>query len=401
MIVPLLPPTTLPQCHDAAAAGLAGARTAAPAYRRAALALATIVLVAGCATRPVAHGPERRPADVRAEIVRLMPTAAKDRSGWASDITAAFAALGIEPDTSNLCAALAVIDQESNFIVDPPVAGLGRIARAEIDRRAAQHDIPQLLVRAALALSSSNGRSYADRIASARTELELSVVYEDFIGRVPLGQRLFADANPVHTAGPMQVSVEFAEREVRARPYPYTLQDSVRHELFTRRGGVYFGIAHLLGYPADYDRMIYRFADFNAGFYASRNAAFQNAVSQASGIPLALDGDLIAYDGDKPGSTELAVRTLGKRLDTSDAAIHRALALGESAEFEQTRLYADLYALAEKSERHPLPRAMLPSIALKSPKITRKLTTEWYATRVDERYRQCLAKAPRSAAGRP
>lgn len=355
--------------------------------------LAALALLGGCATPQQPRGPERRPADVRAEIVRLMPATVPDRQGWATDIYAAFTALEVEPSTSHVCATLAVTAQESGFVVDPPVPGLGRIARAEIDRRAESHHIPQLLVRGALALSSSDGRSYADRIAAARTERDLSLTYEDMIGRVPLGKRLFADSNPVRTAGPMQVSVDFAEQHARRHAYPYAIDGSIRHEVFSRRGGMYFGIAHLLAYPVDYDRMLYRFADYNAGFYASRNAAFQNAVSAASGIPLAFDGDLVDYAGKEPGQTERAVRSLARRLDLDDTRIHRDLERGESKDFPGTRTYQRVFELADRLEGKPLPRAMVPRIALESPKITRKLTTEWFANRVDQRYRQCLARA--------
>lgn len=356
------------------------------------LALFALSIVLGGCAAPGQTTRERTPVEVRAQIVRLLPPQTVDREGWAIDIQVALAALDIEPATRNLCATLAVAGQESTFISDPAVPGLGRIAREEIDRRAADHHVPQFVVRTALALRSSTGASYADRIAKVRTERELSLVYEDMIGRIPLGQRLFADSNPVHTGGPMQVSVEFAEQYAREHPYPYPVDGSIRHEVFSRRGGLYFGIAHLLGYPVSYDRMLYRFADFNAGFYASRNAAFQNAVSLATGIPLALDGDLIDHASDLPGATERAVRALARQLAASEAQIHRALELGETFDFEKTALYEHVFELAERGQRGPLPRAMLPLIALESPKITRNLTTKWFAERVDQRYRTCLAK---------
>src|SRR3546814_20612371 len=78
----------------------------------------------------------------------------------------------------------------------------------------------------------------------------LPIFFEDFIGMVPMGRQLFGGLNPVHTGGPMQVSIAFAE--AHAQDYPYEVEDSIRHEVFTRRGGMYFGIAPLLGYPARY-----------------------------------------------------------------------------------------------------------------------------------------------------
>ena len=349
------------------------------------------VLLAGCAAPPKRLS--RDPEQVRTQLSHVLPARAEHRDGWISAITDAFFALQIDPTTPHLCAALAVAEQESGFAVDPPVAGLGKIAIAEIDRRAAAHHIPQLVVSAALDLSSTNGKSYAARITAARTERELSEIYEDLIDRVPLGQQLFVDANPVKTGGPMQVSVAFAEQYAHDHPYPYPLlpHEPLRREVFTLRGGVYFGIAHLLGYPVSYDQMIYRFADFNAGFYASRNAAFQNAVSIVTGQPLALDGDLINYDGDV-GKTETAIRSLRREIDLSDSQIHSALERGENLDFEKTPLYERVYALAEKKHQAALPRATIPQIDLNSPKITRKLTTQWYADRVEARYRSCLSR---------
>lgn len=351
-----------------------------------------LALLAGCATRPPLHrGPD--PAKLRARISHMLPDSVDDRAGWSTDIAAAFIAQGIDPTNSNLCATLAVAGQESSFKSEPVVPGLGRIARKEIDRRAAEHHLPQLLVRAALGLRAPEGHSYADRINHLRTEREMSLLYEDFIGMVPLGKRLFGGANPVHTGGPMQVSVDFAEAYAHTHTYPYPVDGSIRHEVFSRRGGLYFGIAHLLGYPAPYSAMIYRFADYNAGFYASRNAAFQQAVSRATGLPLALDGDLVSYNSSQPGQTERAVRTLGPRLGMSDERIHRTLDQGEQVAFGQSELYRAVFKLAQAITHTSLPHAILPRIALESPKISRRLTTAWFAQRVDGRYRRCLTLA--------
>jgi hypothetical protein len=324
-----------------------------------------------------------------------MPAGVRDRSGWAADIQAAFAALRIEPSNGNLCSVIAVTEQESSFTSEPRVPGLGRIALEEIDRRMASHHIPPLVARAALQIDSPDGRSWQQRIEAASTERELSDIYEAMIDRVPMGRRLLASTNPVRTGGPMQVSITFAEQLARDQDYPYPVDGSIRHEVFTRRGGMYFGIAHLLGYRASYRQPIYRFADFNAGWYASRNAAFQNAVAEASGIPLDLDGDLVRYDGDEPSRTETAVRALSQQLGTDNAAIHRALLKSRTLDFEKTGLYRDIFALAEGAAGHALPRARLPEIRLSSPKITRKLTTAWFAKRVDERYRRCMARGKR------
>ncbi len=358
----------------------------------------TLTLLTACASS--SRSRERVDPDIaRAEIERLLPTKVQSPSGWAVDIFAAFEALEIAPSADNVCAVVGLTDQESNFQVDPPVPGLPGIARKEIDARAASHNVPRVVVSAALELRSPNGMSYRERLANARTERALSELYEDFIGMVPLGGRLFANLNPVRTGGPMQVSIAYAQQHADRKRYPYPMPGNVRNEVFTRRGGMYFGIAHLLDYPASYDDILFRFADYNAGHYASRNAAFQNAVNIVTRKKLALDGDLLRQGSSEPSNTELAIRTVAGRLDLSDAQIRSALERGEDADFERTNLYSRMFALADQAPPgRPVPRAMVPRIRLESPKITRRLTTDWFARRVKARYEQCLARSARGGA---
>jgi hypothetical protein len=357
--------------------------------------LAFLALLVGCASVDEQKG--LSPTEARALLVRLIPENVRDRASWADDIHEAFAALRIPVTAENACAVIAVTAQESSFQADPVVPGLAAIARKEIDRRRQSSGIPSLAVDAALALPSTNGRSYGERLDAVRTERQLSEIYEDFIGRVPFGRTLLADRNPVRTGGPMQVSIAFGEAFSSEHRYPYPGAGSVRNEVFTRRGGMYYGIAHLLAYPASYERPLYRFADFNAGQYASRNAAFQRAVARLSGAKLELDGDLLRYDGERParepGQTETALRSLASRLGIGAEAIRRDLEREKEEGFEKTRLYERVYALADATGGRA-PRAVLPQIPLSSPKFTRNLTSEWFANRVETRYQGCLKRAP-------
>ncbi|MDH0341300.1 DUF1615 domain-containing protein [Chromobacterium haemolyticum] len=349
---------------------------------------------------PPVSAPPLRPAynDPQAGrllLNRLLPAKIRDRQGWSNDILSAFTHLKIPYTAENFCALAAVIEQESSWQADPTVPNLPAIVWDKIAERAHGYLIPLPVVKAALMKTSPNGKSYKARIDSLRTEREMNDLFEDMSREASKLGLPMSMKNPIRTGGPMQVSVEFAEGHVKVWPYPYPRSGSIRQEVFTRRGGVYFGAAILLQYPAPYSQMLYRFADFNAGRYSSRNAAFQAVMEKLSGKDLTLDGDLLSYKDGKvyPSTTQSAVISQGGKLGMGQGEILRDLKLEKSAAFGQSELYRKTYALADQRFGKPAPREQLPQIDLKSPKITRKLTTEWFAKRVDGRYQSCLARA--------
>lgn len=339
----------------------------------------------------VTSAPQPKPLTGLALINSLLPQSLADRSGWGADILAAFEALGMVPGKEQVCAVLAEIEQESSFQSEPVVPGLRKIIRRELETRRERYGIPQWLMASTLALKSPDGRSYDERIEALRTENDVNRLYDDMISEIPFGKKLLADYNPVQTGGPMQVSLSFAKSHAASKPYPFGSTDTLRNELFTRKGGLYFGIAYLLDYPASYTNMAFRFADFNAGRYSSRNAAFQAAVHWLGGVPVAMDGDLLRYkDGvaqEDSSQTMQALLALSPQLKMDKAAILRDLLLEKSFAFEQTALYARVYALALL-----MPRARIPEITVQGAKVTRKLTTALYARQVDGRYRDCLKR---------
>ena len=380
----------------------------------AALLLISAVL-AGCSTtggpvssgglppdlgKPAEKAPEPAPLterEIRAMVSKLIPASVKDRNGWANDLQTSFTYLGFPHAPQVYCAAIAVIEQESSFQADPVVPGLPDIVWRELEQRGNKYGIPKLLISAAMIKNSPDGRSYNQRIAALKTEKQLNSLFEDMIAELPFGPRLLTDYNPVRTAGPMQVSVKFAEQHVAEKNYPYPITRTVRDEVFTRRGGLYFGSAILLDYPAPYDEIVYRFADFNAGRYASRNAAFQKALSVLNGKPLTQDGDLLRYKDGKAvetkSETENALLALAGKLQMNPDNIRRDLLLEKQSEFAESLVYKRLFNQAEKLAGKALPRQAMPKIDLKSPKITRQLTTEWFARRVESRYRNCLTRS--------
>ena len=349
--------------------------------------------------------------EAAALALRVVP-AQKNPRGWGADVHRALEKNGIRPTRRNFCSVMAVIEQESTYTANPEVKGLGRLAEKEITAKlSALPLLPGAAVEGVklfLAAKPTPEKSYLKLIRAAKTERDLDLVFRNmafFLFRQFASSRLLntpalarrVDAiNPVGTLGSMQVSIAYAIGEVEKAKGTRLGMASIwklRDELYTRPGGVDYGTRMLLGYRAGYGSRLHVFADYNAGRYASRNAAFQHMVSELSGAKLALDGDLLIYDGGtpkaEPSATETALRSLAPERPPS--AIRADLLKEKDYAFRDTATYERVAeAYAEKTGRKA-PYAMLPQIRLTGPKIRHGMTTEIFARAVMRRYERCMA----------
>jgi len=350
--------------------------------------------------------------DQTARLVRAAEKGVSDPKGWAFDLLDVLQLHGLPQSRENVCAAIAIIDQESSFNADPVVPGLGKLSETALREKLAKVPIGGTIALKWLANTPDPQTSFMTRIRNAKSERDLDLAYRalvdygsrsaslDAVVRFGLFNTLIEDKNEIDTAGSMQVSVKFALDMARQRRWlPMTLDDvyGVRDQLYTRHGGMYYGVKQLLGYDTGYNQKIFRFADFNAGRFASRNAAFQHVVAKLSGQKLAVDGDLLSYSKDGNvrkivTSSEKAIRLASQKhnLGLSDADIRKDLLQEKNADFVKTRVFTALRERYASMTKSAAAFARLPDIALNSPKLKRSFTTRRFAESVNARYQACM-----------
>ena len=362
---------------------------------------------------PAAHPP---PPLGAAQVRAAFPDTVVDPGGWARDLLAAFADAGLVPDATRVCAVVAVLEQESGFQADPAVANLGTLVRTRLREEAEKYGPvgPAALERVLVRRAPGDRRTFDQRIGRLRTERELDLLFRDMleserrehptmVATANLLDSLFRgrrleDLNPVTTAGSMQVSVRWAVDYARSRGWADDEQ-AIRDALYTRAGGLRFGVPRLWGYPLSDPDVLYRFADYNAGQYASRNAAVQRGLSRLTGLELAADGDLLAFGPDgRPTADESetlhAFRVFRERFVPTlpETRLREDLEKGKDLAFEETPSYLALRRVYWEQTGVALPAAVLPELELKSPKLRHGYTTSAYARNVLRHHRACLQR---------
>ena len=363
------------------------------------------------ASASFAHAQEASIADTT-RLIRNARANLVDPQGWAIDLLDVLRNQSLPASRENICSSIAVIAQESGFVADPAVPGLGSLAEKSLQTKLGRIPILGRFALNFLETSPSLGESYMARIRAAKTERDLDMTYRSIVDdagkrsslsllvQSGLLNQMIEDRNDINTIGSMQVSVRFALAKAREGRYlPMNLADvyAVRDDLYTRHGGMHYGVMQLLGYESGYNKKIYRFADYNAGRYASRNAAFQKIINALNKTKLATDGDLLLYGKDqqptaKVSGTETALRVVIKKysLGIDDKKLRADLTKEKSADFPATQTYLQVRDVYAHSSKQPVAFAEIPAIELNSPKIRRRMTTQNFAESVDRRYKSCV-----------
>lgn len=346
------------------------------------------------------------------QIAKLLPKRGQHVESWAQDINQIFDTLKIDKTPQNICSAVAIIDQESNFKANPPVANLGQSSlkamNEELEEKLGATLAPYF--RTMLKTEPTPDNSFEKQIAKVKTEEELDDIYHQMFAYFSskyyasklnsvtklVGGDIEERLDPITTLGSMQVQVSYARDHRRMNGSNLEL----RKDLYSQYGGLYYGIHRLLLYKANYPDPIYRFADYNSGMYSSRNAAFQKMLHELSKADIDYDGDLLIYEkGNKISAnisqSERALLSMIQQgmIGLTDRQVRMDLAKEKSQDFENTETYRTISSLYKMKTGKNAPTAIMPQVVISGTKLSRDYNTKWYADKVNVRYQNCMNKA--------
>lgn len=354
------------------------------------------------------------------QLTQLIPYRVKQRDSWSKDIYDISVQLGIPRTKENMCSIIAVVDQESNFVADPSVPGLGAKAVKEVQDRLDEKFKDKLgesiggtvagYFQDVLKNQPTPDDNYLKQMSRVTTERQLDELYREIFAHMAqhyhvsaltgaaklVGQDIAEKMNPITTLGSMQVHITYAKDHKRQGGSIAEL----RTDLYSQYGGLYYGIHRLMMYPTQYDKAIYRFADYNSGMYSSRNAAFQSMLNDLTEKELSLDGDLLLYNKNGNPKAEKSQSELelinvfaANNVFITPRQIRSDLKDEKSVDFEKTQTYKAVTELYEKKIGKKPIYAIMPQVVISGPKLSRDYNTNWFASRVDGRYQTCMQKA--------
>jgi len=321
------------------------------------------------------------------QINRLIPSRVNERSSWAKDIFDITEQLGIPQTKENICSIVAVVDQESNFVADPKVPGLGEKAVKEVQDRLTERFTDKLgeniggtvagYFEEVLKTQPSPEDNYLSRMRRVQTERQLDELYREIFDYMSqhyhvsaltgaaklVGQDVGEKMNPITTLGSMQVHIGYAKAH-------------------KRQGG--------------------SIAELRTDLYSQYNAAFQSMLNDLTEAELSLDGDLLLYN--KDGSVRSAKSESERELINVFAQnnvlvtprqIRSDLKKEKEKDFEETATYRAVTKLYEEKTGKKAFYAMMPQVVISGPKLSRDYNTNWFASRVNGRYETCMQRAKR------
>lgn len=192
------------------------------------------------------------------QIQSLIPSSVHQRDSWAHDIQDIMDKLSIVKTKKNTCSIIAIIDQESNFVANPQVPGLGDKAVKEVNSRLEEKFSQKLgdklgqpiahYFQDTLKTLPTPKNNYLKQMRKVKTEQDLDILYRQIFDDMTkhyhvsalanaakfIGQDIGERMNPITTLGSMQVQVKYANEHQKDNMNIHELRD----DLYTDRKSV-------------------------------------------------------------------------------------------------------------------------------------------------------------------